>query len=75
MNKTEFHAAQKRAQAVLAATRIVLIDAEAAQIEVADLGLNRLAVMGIELVTYINDDRKCFGPSSVSCKISRSARD
>ena len=59
MNATEFHAAQKRAQDVLAEAGIVLTDAEAANIEVADLGLNRLAVEGLELVTYINNDRYC----------------
>jgi len=56
---TEFQAAQKRAQDVLAATGIVLTDSERAQIEVADMGLNRLAVEGLELVTYINNDRYC----------------
>src|SRR5579871_6881216 len=59
MNAREFQAAQKRAQEVLAATGIVLTDAEAAHLEVADMGLNRLATEGLELVTYINNDRYC----------------
>jgi D-lyxose ketol-isomerase len=59
MNAREFQAAQKRAQVVLAATGIVLTDAEAAHLEVADMGLNRLATEGLELVTYINNDRYC----------------
>ena len=59
MTGSEFREAQKRAQEVLAATGIVLTEAEAAQIEVADLGLNRLPVEGLELVTYINNDRYC----------------
>jgi D-lyxose ketol-isomerase len=38
---------------------IALTDAEAENLEVADLGLNRLATEGLELVTYINNDRYC----------------
>jgi D-lyxose ketol-isomerase len=59
MKASEFQAAQKRAKDVLAATGIMLTAEEAAHIEVADLGLNRLAVEGLELVTYINSDRYC----------------
>ena len=59
MNASEFQEAQKRAKDVLAATGIVLTPEEAANIEVADMGLNRLAVEGLELVTYINNDRYC----------------
>jgi D-lyxose ketol-isomerase len=59
MNASEFQGAQKRAREVLAAAGIVLTSEEAAHIEVADMGLNRLAVEGLELVTYINNDRYC----------------
>jgi len=59
MIATEVQAAQKRAQEVLRAAGIVLTAEEAAHIEVADMGLNRLAVEGLELVTYINNDRYC----------------
>ena len=59
MNAGEFKAAQERAQDVLRSAGIVLTDEEAAHIEVADLGLNQLAVAGLELVTYINNDRYC----------------
>jgi len=59
MDAREFQAAQKRAQDVLSRAGIVLTPAEASQIEVADLGLNRLAEEGLELVTYINNDRYC----------------
>ncbi|HET6208115.1 MAG TPA: D-lyxose/D-mannose family sugar isomerase, partial [Terracidiphilus sp.] len=59
MDLGEFKAAQERAQDVLRSAGIVLTDEEAAHIEVADLGLNRLAVEGLELVTYINNDRYC----------------
>ena len=59
MDAREFQAAQQRARSVLDAAGIVLTAEEAAHIEVADLGLNRLAVEGLELVTYINNDRYC----------------
>src|SRR3954462_10692723 len=59
MDANEFHAAQKRAKDVLTAAGIVLTAEEASNIEVADMGLNRLAVEGLELVTYINNDRYC----------------
>ena len=59
MKTGEFQAAQKKAQEVLDRAGIVLTAAEAAQIEVADLGLNRLDEEGLELVTYINNDRYC----------------
>jgi len=59
MDAGEFKAAQKRAQGVLKSAGIVLTDDEMAHIEVADMGLNRLAVEGLELVTYINNDRYC----------------
>ena len=59
MNTSEFHAAQKRAQDVLKSVGIVLTADEAKNLEVADMGLNRLATEGLELVTYINNDRYC----------------
>jgi len=59
MITSEFQAAQKRAQDVLKEAGIVLTAEETAHIEVADMGLNRLAVEGLELVTYINNDRYC----------------
>src|SRR3954454_17195900 len=59
MDAGEFKAAQKRAQGVLKSAGIVLTDDEIVHIEVADMGLNRLAVEGLELVTYINNDRYC----------------
>jgi D-lyxose ketol-isomerase len=38
---------------------IVLTDAEKERIEVADFGLGRLAVEGLQLITYINTERVC----------------
>lgn len=59
MKRSEVAAAQARAREMLAAAGIALSEAEAATIEVADLGLNRLAQEGLELVTYTNNDRYC----------------
>jgi D-lyxose ketol-isomerase len=59
MNASEFQSARQRAREVLTEAGIVLTPEEAANIEVADMGLNRLAVEGLELVTYINNDRYC----------------
>jgi len=59
MEISEFQAAQQRARSVLDTAGIVLTAEEAAHIEVADLGLNRLIVEGLELVIYINNDRYC----------------
>ena len=44
---------------MLSAAAIALTEQEASGIEVADLGLDRLALEGLELVTYINTDRYC----------------
>jgi len=52
-------AAQDRARQMLSLTGIQLTVEEARNIEVADLGLNRLASEGLELVTYVNTDRYC----------------
>lgn len=38
---------------------IVLTDEEKARIEVADLGLDRVESVGLEILTYINTDRVC----------------
>ena len=59
MKRNEVMAAQEKARQMLADAGIALSSAEAADIEVADLGLNRLASEGLELVTYINTDRYC----------------
>ena len=51
--------ARDRATAVLAAAGIVLTPAERAEIEVADFGLSRVEVFGLELVVYVNTARVC----------------
>lgn len=59
MKRSEVLAAQERARQMLAGTGIALTNDEAANIEVADLGLDRLSSEGLELVTYVNTDRYC----------------
>ena len=59
MKRSEILLAQEVARQKLAGVGIALTDEEAANIEVADLGLNRLASEGLELVTYVNTDRYC----------------
>jgi D-lyxose ketol-isomerase len=59
MKRSEILNAQEAARQKLAGVGIALTEEEAANIEVADLGLNRLASEGLELVTYVNTDRYC----------------
>lgn len=59
MNATEIRAARERTHEMLIHAGIQLTNAEAESIEITDVGLNRLASEGLEIVTYINDDRYC----------------
>lgn len=59
ISREQFITAQKRALEYLARARIVLTPEEAANIEVADLGLNELEHTGLELVVYVNTERVC----------------
>jgi D-lyxose ketol-isomerase len=52
-------AARKRTAAALKRAGIVLTRAEAAQIEVTDVGLGRFEAIGLSLVVYINTERCC----------------
>lgn len=51
--------ARERAARMLEAAGIVITPAEAAAIEVADLGLGKLDDTGLEIVVYVNTDRYC----------------
>jgi D-lyxose ketol-isomerase len=51
--------AQENARGYLDRAGIVLTPEEAANIEVADLGLNDLENTGLELVVYVNTERVC----------------
>lgn len=59
MKRSEVLAAQEKARQILASAGVSLTSQESANIEVADLGLDRLASEGLELVTYVNTDRYC----------------
>jgi len=59
ITREEQQEAQAYAAAQLAATGIVLTDAERAQIEVADFGLGELRTTGLLLFVYVNTDRYC----------------
>lgn len=59
MKSEEVRDFRKQAFAMMVTAGIVLTEGEAADIEVADMGLGRLNVEGLELVTYINTDRYC----------------
>ncbi len=59
MKRKEVRLAQERAGQMLVDAGISLTGEEAANIEVADLGLNRLASEVLELVTYVNTGRYC----------------
>lgn len=50
---------RRRTLEMLCAAGIVLTEEEAAQIEVADMGLGHLANEGLQLITYVNTDRYC----------------
>ena len=52
-------AAQARTAAMLAHANIAITDEERANIEVVDLNLGELERTGLEIVTYINNDRYC----------------
>lgn len=59
INREEYTAAQATATRMLTDAGIALTEAEAARIEIADFGLGRLAVEGLQLITYINTERVC----------------
>ncbi|WP_425453966.1 D-lyxose/D-mannose family sugar isomerase [Paenibacillus flagellatus] len=52
-------AAQERTAALFREAGIVLTAAERDNIEIADFGLNELERQGLELVTYVNNERYC----------------
>lgn len=59
MKSDEVRTFRNRAVEMLRAAGIMLSQDEAANLEVADMGLGRLPEEGLELVTYINTDRYC----------------
>ena len=59
ISKEQHQQAQQRAREYLQRAGIVLTADEAANIEVADFGLDDLDNSGLELITYINTNRVC----------------
>jgi D-lyxose ketol-isomerase len=59
MKRSEVRKAQQRTLGILSLAGIVLTESEASNIEVADVGLDRLESEGLQLVTYVNSDRYC----------------
>jgi D-lyxose ketol-isomerase len=59
MRREEVEKARTRAKEHLERAGIVLTPEEAANIEVADMGLGELETTGLELVVYVNTDRVC----------------
>lgn len=59
LSKARLEGARRRARGFLQKAGIVLTQKEAANIEVADVGLGELEKTGLELVVYVNTDRVC----------------
>jgi D-lyxose ketol-isomerase len=57
ITRAELHAARSRAADLIRAAGIVLTDAEAASIEVADFGLGRLHEEGAQILTVVQTER------------------
>jgi D-lyxose ketol-isomerase len=59
MTAVQIAQAQSRTQQILVNAGIVLTSEESNRIEIVDFGLGRLEEEGLEIVTYINNDRYC----------------
>ncbi|WP_308638048.1 D-lyxose/D-mannose family sugar isomerase [Paenibacillus silvisoli] len=59
VKRSEVRAAQQRTAQMFEQVGIVLTAEEREQIEVAAFGLEQLETQGLELITYINNDRYC----------------
>jgi D-lyxose ketol-isomerase len=59
MTTEQLALARSRTRQILADAAIVLTLLESNGIEIADFGLDRLEEEGLEIVTYINNDRYC----------------
>ena len=59
ISKEQFESAQQQAREYLSRAGIIITPEEAANIEVADFGLNELDGTGLELVVYVNTERVC----------------
>ncbi|MBQ9784146.1 MAG: D-lyxose/D-mannose family sugar isomerase [Clostridia bacterium] len=59
MKRSEYKNMQRAALSYYQKAGIVLTDDEKTRIEVADFGLNTVAQVGLEILTYINTERVC----------------
>lgn len=59
MKRSEVNEARSRAIGMLEQAGIAITPEEAQQLEVADFGLGRLESEGLEIITYVNNDRYC----------------
>ncbi|GGG61260.1 D-lyxose/D-mannose family sugar isomerase [Paenibacillus radicis (ex Gao et al. 2016)] len=59
LTRNQVKAAQERTAELLQGAGIILSEEERANIEVAAFGLDELEIQGLELVTYVNNDRYC----------------
>ncbi len=59
MTREQVNAARQKTRDYLAKAGIVITDQEAENIEIADVGLDRLDEIGLEIVMYVNTDRVC----------------
>jgi D-lyxose ketol-isomerase len=59
MNREHWRMYQQKAAQLFKEAGIVLTEDEIAQIEVADFGLGEVEKQGLELITYVNNDRYC----------------
>lgn len=59
LTRQQLDEAQARAAQMFTDAGIIITPAERAGIEVADFGLNDLAHIGLEIVTYVNTERVC----------------
>ncbi len=59
MSNEELYRAREEALELLKKAGIVLTPQEVENIEIADLGLNRLREIGVQIVVYVNTDRVC----------------
>lgn len=59
MKKEQYERARLSALEMYKKARIALTDQEKATVEVADFGLGELEKTGLQIVTYINNDKYC----------------
>lgn len=59
MKRSEVEQAKARSIQILSEAGIAITAQEAENVEVADFGLGRLEAEGLEIITYVNNDRYC----------------